>query len=68
MPQISILEKHVNTIILLYGGTLIWRDPKETVIWRPYMKSVIWQTLFKSNLRETTDLAQVFLGSQSAKS
>ena len=36
-------------IILLYGGTLIWRDPKETVIWQPYMKSVIWQTLFKSN-------------------
>ena len=21
-------------IILLYGGTLIWRDPKETVIWQ----------------------------------
>ena len=49
-------------IILLYGGTLIWQDPKETVIWRPYMKSVIWQTFFKSNLREKTDLSQFFLG------
>ena len=36
-------------IILLYGGTLIWWDPKETVIWWPCMKSVIWRTLFNSN-------------------
>ena len=56
------------TVVRLYGRPLIWRDPKETVIWQPYMKSVIWWTLFKSNLRETTDLAQVFLGSRSAKS